>query len=102
MKPLPHMHHHLLKKLTAAFFVLVVAGFGFVQAVHVHEALAGQASPTTHCSLCVVAHSAAVVTPVNAVPLPVAASALLVAAAPQLESQLHVASSFIRPPPQSL
>ena len=96
------MRRRLLKKLTAVFFVLVVAGFGFVQAVHVHEALAGQASPATHCSLCVVAHSAAVVTPVSTVPIPVADSAVLVTAEAQPESQLDIAPSFIRPPPQSL
>jgi len=32
------------KKCTAALFVLLIAGFGFVQAVHVHDALLGQSS----------------------------------------------------------
>ena len=60
----------LLQKWTAVFFALVMAGFGFVQAVHVHDAVAGQTSPASHCSLCVVAHSAAVASPVNAAPAP--------------------------------
>ena len=92
----------MIQKWTALFFVLVMAAFGFVQAVHVHDALAGQASPASHCSLCVVAHSAAVVTPASAAPAPVLEAAMLAVSEPQLESRLQVTSSFIRPPPQSL
>ena len=40
-----------------------MAGFGFVQAVHVHDALAGQSSPASHCSVCVAAHNAVLITP---------------------------------------
>jgi len=92
----------LLRKWTALLFVLVMAGFGFVQAVHVHDTLAKQTLPASHCSLCVVAHSAALITPPSAAPVPVLASALLAPSDPQLQSQLHVAFSFIRPPPQVL
>ncbi|HEY4930422.1 MAG TPA: hypothetical protein VII23_02535 [Terriglobales bacterium] len=91
-----------LRKWTALLFVLVMAGFGFVQAVHVHDALASQSSPASHCSLCVVAHSAAVVTAVSSAPAPVQQSARLAVLEAQLQSQLHVASSYIRPPPQNL
>lgn len=92
----------MLHKCTALFFVLVMAAFGFVQAVHVHDALAGQASPASHCSLCVIAHSAAVVTPASAAPAPVLEADMLAASEPQLESRLQVVSSFIRPPPENL
>jgi hypothetical protein len=102
MKPLHQLSRPALRKFTAAFFVLVIAGFGFVQAVHVHDALAKQTSPASHCSLCVVAHSAAVVTPVNAAIAPFVTSRTIAISDPQLRSHLEVASSFIRPPPQSL
>jgi hypothetical protein len=102
MKPLYPIDRRTLRKFTSAFFVLVIAGFGFVEAVHLHYAVAKQTSPASHCSLCVVAHSAAVVTPVNAALAPAATSAPLAISDPQLQSQLQVASSSIRPPPQSL
>lgn len=102
MKPLYQIDRRTLRKFTAAFFVLVIAGFGLVEAVHVHDAVAEQTSPASHCSLCVIAHNAAVVTPVNAALAPVVTSAPLVISNPQLQSRLQVASSFIRPPPQSL
>lgn len=102
MKPLDQIDRRTLRKFTAAFFVLVIAGFGFVEAVHVHDRVAKQTSPASHCSLCVVAHNAAVVTPVNAALAPVVTSAPLAISNPQLQSQLQVASAFIRPPPQSL
>jgi hypothetical protein len=92
----------LLRKWTAFAFVLVMAGFGFVQAVHVHDALASQSSPASHCSLCVVAHSAAVVTAISTAPALVRESARLALLEPQLQSQLDVTSSYIRPPPQNL
>ena len=97
-----HFNHHPLQKWTAAFFVLVMAALSFVQAVHVHEALAGQPAPASHCSLCVVAHSAAVITPASEAPAPVLESATVVLSEPQLQSRLRVASSLIRPPPQNL
>jgi hypothetical protein len=73
-----------------------------VQAVHVHDAVAGQSSPASHCSLCVAGHNAAVITPVNAAPAPVMESAVLAVSEPQLQSRLQVPSSYIRPPPQNL
>lgn len=102
MNAIRQLERPLLQKWTALAFVLVMAGFGFVQAVHVHDALASQNSPASHCSLCVVAHSAAVVTRVNAAPAPVQQSARLAVLEPQLQSQLHVTFSYIRPPPQGL
>jgi hypothetical protein len=95
----PKFQYPLLQKWIAAFFVVVVAGFGFVQAVHVHDALAGQAS---HCSLCVVAHSAAIATPISAPQALPVESATVVQPEAQLQSRLRFPFSFIRPPPQSL
>jgi hypothetical protein len=102
MKPLQQSDRRVAKKFAAAFFVLVMAGFGFVQAVHVHDAVAARTSPPSHCSLCVVSYSAAVVTPVNAAIAPSVESTAVAVSDPQLQSHLQVASSFIRPPPQNL
>jgi hypothetical protein len=96
LKPSP------FQKWTALLFVLVMAGFGLVQAVHVHDELAGQASPTSHCSLCVVGHNAALITPASAAPAQVTDSAQIAVVQPRLQSHLHATSSFIRPPPQNL
>jgi len=97
MPPLQTITHRL-KKYVAVLFVVLIACFGFVQAVHVHDTLAKQSSPASHCSLCVIAHSAAVVTAAGSL-APIVRSALLAVSDPQLRSQLQVASSFIRPPP---
>jgi ABC-type amino acid transport system permease subunit len=101
MKPLQTIDHRL-KKYAAVLFVVLIACFGFVQAVHVHDALAKQSSPASHCSLCMIAHSAAVVTATGTSLAPIVRSALLAVSDPQLRSQLQVASSFIRPPPPVL
>ena len=101
MTPLQTLDHRL-KKYAAVFFVVLIAGFGFVQAVHVHDTLAKQSSPASHCSLCVIAHSAAVVAPASTSLAPIVRSALVAVSDPQLRSQLQVASSFIRPPPPTL
>ena len=103
MKLLRQLECSLLQKCTAVVFVLLMAGFGIVQAVHVHDALGGQSSsPAPHCSLCMVAHNAALVTPTNAAPAPLISQAITVTLEPQLHSQRKTGPSFIRPPPQSL
>jgi hypothetical protein len=102
MKPLLQFDSSLLKKSTAALFVLLMAGFGFVQAVHVHDVMAGQSSPTAHCSLCVVTHQSAAITSVSAAPVPVIAASIAEPSQPQLDSRMQFGASFIRPPPQSL
>jgi hypothetical protein len=102
MKLFHQVDRHTLRKFAVALLVLVIAGFGFVQAVHVHDALAKPSSPASHCSLCVVAHSGAVITAAGAAVAPVVTSAAIVVSDAQLQSHLDVASSFIRPPPQSL
>ena len=102
MKEDPQFGRPLFQKWTALFFVLVMAGFGFVQAVHVHDALTSQSAPASHCSLCVVAHSAAQISASCTAPLPVIESARIALLDPQLQSQLQIISSYIRPPPQNL
>ena len=102
MKLFVHFERSRLQKCTAALFVLLMAGFGFVQAVHVHEALVGQSSPASHCSLCVVAHSGVLLTPAAVAPAQVSDSAKIAELETQLRSHLEVAQSNIRPPPQNL
>ncbi len=103
MKPPRQFERSLLKQCATVAFVLLMLGFGFVQAVHVHDVLAGQTSPpASHCSLCVMAHNAVLISPVGVAPLPIATADVLTAIEPQLESRLQVSSSYIRPPPQSL
>jgi len=102
MKSLFQFERSLARKCISLLFVLVIAGFGFVQAVHVHESLAGRPVPNSHCSLCVVAHSAAAITQANTTQAPVPQSVMVAASDPQLQSRLQVSSSYIRPPPQSL
>src|SRR5271169_3414977 len=98
MKPLRQLTPPPFQKWMALMFVLVMAGLGFVQAVHVHDAVAAKSAPESHCSLCVVAHSAALISPASATVAPVLESARLVVSEPQLQSRLQVASSDIRPP----
>jgi len=102
MKPSRQLKPPLLQTWIALLFVLVMAGFGFVQSVHVHDAMAGQSSPASHCSLCVVAHSAVLISPAAVAPLPAVAAIVFAVSEPQLQSRLQVAPSYIRPPPQSL
>ena len=90
------------KKCTAALFALLMAGFGVVQAVHVHDAQAGQTSSASHCSLCVAAHQTAAITPVSTGPVPVVEASVAELSQPQFVSRLRVGPSFIRPPPPSL
>lgn len=94
--------HSLLRKYTAVLFVLLMAAMGFVQAVHVHDAMAQRTSPPSHCSLCVVAHHAVAITPVNAAPTPMLAAAAVDSADLQIDSRQQLGASFIRPPPQTL
>ena len=89
-------------KWVALALGLLMAAIGFVQAVHVHDALGRQSSPASHCSFCVVAHNAAVITPVSSPPVPVVKASLQDPSQPQLTSRLLIGASFIRPPPQSL
>jgi hypothetical protein len=86
-------------RLTAVFAVLLIAGLGLVQSVHVHEELAPSRATRTHCALCVFSHSPAVITAAGSAPAKVPEVAYSHLAEPQLQSRLLVASAFVRPPP---
>jgi len=92
------------QKWIALLSVLVVAVFGFVQAVHVHDGLASDDGPNgpTHCLICVAAHSVPVITSVSLAPALAFTAKLVASCDPQLDSQLVIRTSFSRPPPQSL
>jgi len=92
-----------LRKCMALLAVVVIAAFGFIQAVHMHGGPAEQAGHSSlHCSLCAAAHSIAVVTHAGTTVAPMMQAAIVPALDPQLQSHLHIPSSFIRPPPQGL
>jgi hypothetical protein len=91
-----------MHKCVALTLGLLMVAIGCVQAVHVHDALARQSSPASHCSLCVVAHNAAVITPVSNAPAPVIEAYRSDAAQRQVVLAPQVLTSFIRPPPYSL
>jgi hypothetical protein len=93
------------QKWCALLLVLVVALFGFAQAVHLHDLLAnedGPNGPPAHCLICVSAHSAPVVTTISPLPALALTAIVLADIDPQLRSCLIVSSKFIRPPPQVL
>jgi hypothetical protein len=84
----------------ALFVLLLIAGLGYLQAVHVHKGLAPEpGSARAHCSLCVVTHNAVVVTVATDSPVPLVGSGSLAITDPQIHSRLTVATAFIRPPP---
>jgi hypothetical protein len=103
MKQANQFERSLPQRLMAAFFVLVVAGFGFVQAVHVHDpVLEPSSAPSSHCSLCAVAHTTVAVTAASSTPVPTVHYEAQQLCEPQHESRLVISSSLIRPPPLSL
>ena len=91
-----------LEKCVAVVFAVAMVGIGFVQAVHVHDDLAKQSTPPSHCSLCVAAHQTAEVVATSGMALPVVKAALVALPETQHESCLYVTEPFIRPPPQVL
>lgn len=102
MKPNNQFVRGGAQRWVALFFVLVVAVFGFAQAVHMHRGLADESLPnrtTTHCGLCVASHSAVVTTDIGSAPILTHQLGSIVVAEPQLERRLTVFSSFTRPPP---
>jgi hypothetical protein len=102
MSSIRQFDRSLLQKCLAVTFVLVMAGLGFIQAVHVHDAMVRPTSPASHCSLCVVAHHAVLVTPANSAPEPIVTASVPEITAVQFELPVQNGASFIRPPPQSL
>jgi hypothetical protein len=102
MTPLRQFDRSPLQAGLAVVLALVMVGFGFVQAVHVHNELAKPASPASHCSLCIASHNTAVVVTASNAPAPVLESAIIAVHETQFEPQVRIGASFIRPPPQSL
>jgi hypothetical protein len=99
MKLSPQFGKSLCWRLTAVFAVLLVAGLGFVQSVHLHDELAPSSAARSHCALCLFSHSPAVITAARSAPAPVLDFATIKSVEPQLLSRLLVSSAFIRPPP---
>jgi hypothetical protein len=91
-----------LQKYLAVVFALAMIGLGFVQAVHVHEGLANQTTPPSHCSLCVAAHHAVAVVSSSSAPVLLQEAAFVTPPEAQHQSSLQIGASFIRPPPQIL
>ena len=105
MKPHSQSDRAAFQRWAALLLVLVVALFGFVQAVHMHDGLSPDDGPSgapTHCLICVAAHSVPVITAVSPAPVLAFTAVFVAAADPQPRSQLVIPSAFIRPPPQSL
>ena len=102
MKPFSQYDRERFRKRSALFLALVLAVFAVVQVAHAHDGLAsdeGSGSAATHCSICVAAHSAPQVTTISFAPILAFSATVAPVQDPQLESQLAVPSSFIRPPP---
>ena len=105
MKPNSQTDRSTFLKWNALLLVLVVAVFGFVQAVHVHDGLPTNdepGSPTTHCLICVAAHSVPVITTVSFTPVLTLTASVTPVVDPQLTPQLVISTAFIRPPPSVL
>lgn len=99
MRLVPQFETSWLRRITAFAAVLLIAGLGLVQAIHLHEFAPSDAG-RSHCALCVFSHNPAVLTAVRSAPVPVTRSAALVIADPQLRSRLLLPAVFIRPPPE--
>jgi hypothetical protein len=90
-----------LQKLAAYLGILALTLFAALQVLHVHP-LSTSPSPASHCSVCVVSHSAArPATPVVQ-SIVLAARVVELGSDPQTKSRLDVEPTFIRPPPASL
>src|SRR5215475_1157176 len=87
------------RRLTACAVIILIACLGFVESVHLHQELAPSRAARSHCALCVLSHSPAVITAVRSAPVPVPDYTSLQSVEPQLRSRLLVSFVFIRPPP---
>jgi hypothetical protein len=89
----------LIRRWTAVLVVLLVAGFGFVQSIHLHDDSVQTGAAHSRCALCAFSHSPAVITATGATPSPATNVAAQQCTEPELRSLLLVSSAFIRPPP---
>jgi hypothetical protein len=104
MRPHSQFARNGVHHWTAFVVVLVMASFGFLQAVHAHDSPANDArpnAPATHCASCVAAHSVAVKAEASFAPALSQQPGTTFTAEPQLKAQLVLFTSFIRPPPAS-
>jgi hypothetical protein len=99
MRLAPQIGRSRLQRWIAVFAMVVIAGLGFVQAVHLHEDLAPSSVSHTHCALCMFSHSPAIVSAARSAPAPIGKSTALVIAETQLHSRLLLPAASIRPPP---
>jgi hypothetical protein len=102
MKPNRQFARCAIRRHTALLFVLVIAVFGFVQAVHFHRGLTDDGLPNpaaAHCSSCVASHSVAVTTDLSFRPVLAHQPGTVQFAEPQLEACLVIFTAFTRPPP---
>ena len=99
MRLAPQFERSLLQRWTAVLAVVLIAGLGFAQAIHLHEDLAPSGAARAHCALCVFSHSPAVITHAGAAPALTSGFAALAVGELQLSSRLLIPSSSIRPPP---
>jgi hypothetical protein len=99
MKLMRQFENSLLRQLSVLFVVLLIAGVGFAQSVHLHEELLPGSSARSHCALCVFSHSPAVITVASSAPLPSVASVAPILREAQVRSRLLIPASLIRPPP---
>jgi hypothetical protein len=99
MKLLGQFAPPLSRRLTVLLAVVLLAGLGFVQSVHLHDELAPSGAARSHCALCVFSHSPAVITAARCAPAPALDSVSPQSAEPQLRSRLLVSAITIRPPP---
>lgn len=94
-----------VQQWTALLFVLVMAVFGFVQAVHAHDGPTSDLrpnAPVTHCATCVASHSTAVRAEVSFAPVLALQPGTLLLSEPQLQSRLPIFGLYTRPPPPAL
>src|ERR1700754_1811283 len=93
-----------VQRWMALCFVLAVAAFGFVQAVHMHASsfTEGPSSGATHCTTCFAAHSVAAAVDVSFSPALTSQPGTVPGAEPQHQARLVIFSSYTRPPPQEL
>lgn len=99
MRLVPQFASPFSRRMVAIFAVLLVAGIGFVQSVHLHEDVIPSGPTRSHCALCVFSHSPAVITAAGTTPALATDFASPQLQDPQLRSRLMVCSAFIRPPP---
>jgi hypothetical protein len=97
-----HAPARQLRKLAAHLAIFALAAFAAVQVLHVHSSTQGNPATATHCSVCVVSHSAARPSTPVVQSVVLAVRVVEPGSDPQTKSRLDVEPTFIRPPPASV